>query len=121
MTVKAAKRGDDAVDAARKLYNGADKASKFRKSTGTYEIIYESGKNYVGKGGFARSIKSAANHAKPNKLNGYQEDAVLSITWIPAESKEKAFMNEYLMQLSKGKNNSNTYNLIWSPGRSFAK
>ena len=46
--------GDDVIKSAKAIYKVADKASDIKKSTGSYEIIYKSGKNYVGKGGFAR-------------------------------------------------------------------
>ena len=121
ITVKATKNGDDVIGAAKALYKASGTSSGFRKCTGSYEIVYKSGKNYSGKGGFNRAITSANRYTKPNKLNDFMGDEVESIMWRPASNNMFAFMNEYLLQLRKGVNNSNTYNLIWSPGRSYVK
>ena len=60
--VKNAKRvldnSDEVINAARKLYNASDVAGDFRKATGSYEILYKSGKTYNGKGSFKRAIQS---------------------------------------------------------------
>lgn len=109
---------DNVVDAA--------KATKkmVSSSTGAYEIIYKSGKNYVGKGPFSRAIASALEHAKPNKLNNYLGDEISSITWKRALNDREAFISEYLMQVNGNKVLSenpfaNTYNKIWSPGKRY--
>lgn len=49
---------DGIVDVAKATYKAADAASDIKKATGTYEILFKSGKNYVGKGGFKRAIMS---------------------------------------------------------------
>lgn len=111
-TVKVVDKADDVVDAAKVIYKTADKASDIRKATGSYEIIFKSGKNYVGKGGFNRAIKSAQR---------YGDDVATSIMWKSAPNKTAAFIDEFLMQDLKrggrGVNNMNTYNKIWSPGK----
>ncbi len=118
-TKKVAEGIDNAVDAAKATYKAADAASDIRKATGSYEIIYKSGKNYVGKGGFKRAIKSADLHAKPNRLNNYMGDEVVAIRWKSASDSRQAFIDEFEMQLKKGVNNDSTYNRIWSPGRKY--
>ena len=108
---------DDVIDVAKFILKNSDTASDLKKATGAYEIIFASGKNYVGKGGFKRAIDSAISHAKPNKLNGYLGDAVVSISWQKAANSNAAFIDEFIKQCKRGVNNSSTYNLIWSPGR----
>jgi len=107
-TVKVVDKADDVVDAAKVI----DKVSDIRKATGSYEIIFKSGKNYVGKAGFNRAIKSA---------HRYGDDVATSIMWKSAPNKTAAFIDEFLMQDLKrdgrGVNNMNTYNKIWSPGK----
>lgn len=75
--------------------------------------MYESGENYVGKGGFNRAVTSAVNHMR------LFEDKVSAFIWVPTSSQKRAFISEYLLQTvwGFGKKNANTYNLIWSPGR----
>lgn len=123
-------KGDDVVDTARTLKNAfnhvdnaTDAANAFRKSTGTYEVMYKSGRNYVGKGGFERAITSAAEHCSPNKINNYAGDVVESIRWVSAKDDAHAFAYEALWQLKRGvgKNGRMTYNKIWSPGRRYLK
>ena len=117
--VKAVTKADDVVDTAKAVYKAADKASDIRKATGSYEILYKSGKNYVGKGGFKRAITSAS---KTRQTNGII-DEVVSITWKKAPNSKAAFIDEYLAQLQRGVLSSNknawTYNKIWSPGRNY--
>ena len=104
----------------------ADKANDIRKATGSYEIIFESGKNYVGKGGFGRSIASAVGHA--TKFI----DPVVSIEWRRAANTQQAFLDEYMRMIKRGiviRNRNEilaqsiqkayTYNLIWSPGKTI--
>ena len=81
--------------------------------TGSYEILFESGKNYVGKGSEQRMIVSAKNHSVAFN------DPVVSMKWEPANSPKEAFVAEYFKMAVRGVNNSNTYNLIWSPGRRY--
>ena len=109
---------DNVVDAAKAMKQSVSSA------TGTYEVIYKSGKNYVGKGPFSRAITSALEHTKPNKLNNFAGDEVISITWKKAANDREAFISEYLMQVNGNKVLSadplaNTYNQIWSPGRKY--
>ena len=110
-TVKVVDKADDVVDSAKAIYRTADAASDIRKATGSYEIVYKSGKNYVGKGGFNRAIKSAQR---------YGDDVPTSIMWKSAPNKKAAFIDEFLMQdLGNGIKNKNTYNKIWSPGKRY--
>ena len=104
---------DSVVDAAKKVYRAADRTSDLKKATGAYEITYRSGKNYVGKGGFNRAINSA------KRLEKIGNDEVVSISWKSAPSARDAFIDEYYMMCRRGINNANTYNKIWSPGRSY--
>lgn len=111
-TVKVVDKADDVVGAAKVMYKTADKASDIRMATGSYEIIYKSGKNYVGKGGFNRAIKSAQR---------YGDDVATSIMWKSAPNAKQAFIDEFMMQTKRGVLSSNpfaeTYNKIWSPGK----
>ena len=113
-------------DGAKAVYKAADKANDIRKATGSYEIIFESGKNYVGKGGFGRSIASAVGHA--TKFI----DPVVSIEWRRAANTQQAFLDEYMRMIKRGiviRNRNEilaqsiqkayTYNLIWSPGKTI--
>ena len=108
---------DDVIDTAKFILKNSDAASDLKKATGSYEIIFASGKNYVGKGGFNRAINSAISHAKPNKLNDNLGDVVVSINWQKAANSNAAFIDEFLKQCKRGVKNPSTYNLIWSPGR----
>ncbi len=108
---------DDVVDAAQALRKASSQGSDLRKAVGSYEIVYKSGKNYVGKGGFQRAIQSARQHALPNELNGNLGDTVVSICWKKAPDNKTAFIDEYIMQCKNKVNNPNTYNKIWSPGK----
>ena len=113
-------------DGAKAVYKAADKANDIRKATGSYEIIFESGKNYVGKGGFGRSIASAVGHAAKFI------DPVVSIEWRRAANTQQAFLDEYMRMIKRGiviRNRNETlaqsiqkaytYNLIWSPGKTI--
>ena len=117
-TIKIADNTADVVDTAKDVYKILDTASDIKKATGTYEILYKSGKNYIGKGGFNRAISSAVRNA--SKYN----DEVISITWRSAPNHRTAFIEEYLMQkrfggvLSSNKDLP-TYNKIWSPGKRY--
>ena len=81
------------------------------KCSGSYEIEFQSGKNYVGKGNRSRMKISAKTHSIINN------DPVVSKHWYPAANDTEAFVDEYFRMAVRGVNNSNTYNLIWSPGR----
>ena len=116
-TVKVADKATDVLDTANTLYKTADAASDIRKATGSYEIVYKSGKNYIGKGNFNRAMTSAKAHAE-------SVDDILSIRWKSAPSSRDAFIDEYLMQrrfggVLSGDQELLTYNKIWSPGRRY--
>lgn len=105
------------------VIDAANDTKKFvSKSVGTYEIMYKSGKNYVGKGTFNRAIQSAKRYTAPHSLNNGLGDEVLSITWKKAANNKEAFITEYLWQHRKNgvlssNSSAKTYNVIWSPGR----
>ena len=106
------------IDAAKQVKRSVS------NSVGTYEIVYKSGKNYVGKGSFDRAIQSAQRYTKPHKLNGNLGDEVLSIIWKKATNDGEAFITEYLWQSRKNKTlsvngKSKTYNQRWSPGKGY--
>lgn len=103
---------DNVVDAAKATYKAADAASSIKQATGTYEIIFKNGKNYVGKGGFQRAIHSATKHAD----NLSDIDA---IRWKPSKDTIHAFMEEYALQTIRKLDPIKTYNKIWSPGKKF--
>ena len=107
---------DNVVDAAKAMRNADNVSDVIKNATGSYEILYKSGKNYVGKGGFNRAIKSAQ---KTRKIDGEIDDVVESIRWKPAPNHRQAFKEEFIMQSQKRVNNSDTYNKIWSPGRRY--
>ncbi|MBP3446407.1 MAG: RHS repeat-associated core domain-containing protein [Clostridia bacterium] len=119
LVIKATDDAPDVISSARRLKNSSSLTNRIRSSTGSYEILYESGKNYVGKGGFSRAITSAIQHAKPNQLNNYIGDTIKSIEWRSATNPAQAYVEEYLGQQLRGVNNPSTYNLIWSPGRNI--
>ena len=81
------------------------------KCSGSYEIHFQSGKNYVGKGSERRMQVSARTHSILNK------DPIVSMEWEYAPDAQTAFVDEYFKMAVRGVNNDNTYNLIWSPGR----
>ncbi len=115
-TVKVVDKATDVVDTAKTIYKTADAASDIRKATGSYEILYKSGNNYIGKGGFNRAITSATRNATK------YGDEVTSIVWKSAPNSRSAFIDEYLMQKRFGGVRNSyrdllTYNKIWSPGR----
>ncbi len=107
------KHGDDVLDLAK----GAKQA--YKEGTGVYEILFTSGKNYVGKGGFQRMIDSGKRILKGN------DDEILAMMWKPAKNNAEAFIGEYLLQTGKGvlsaSKRAGTYNQIWSPGRKLFK
>lgn len=111
------------IDKASDIVNAAKTVKKqVSSSVGTYEILYKSGKNYVGKGTFSRAIQSAQRYTKPHKLNDMLGDEILSITWAKADNNAHAFVTEYLWQRRKNgvlsaNPKAKTYNQIWSPGK----
>lgn len=85
---------------------------------GSYEITYESGKKYIGKGGQDRMWQSAAE--KANKYN----DTVKSVKWRPSElpTNNSAFIQEAKWMNNagwKGKGSEGFYNQINSPGHKY--
>ncbi len=90
-TKKVAEGIDNVVDAAKATYKAADAASNIKKATGTYEILYKSGKNYVGKGGFKRAISSAVRNADKHM------DEVVSIMWKSNTNATGAFLEESVL------------------------
>lgn len=120
VTVNAADNTKDLVKSARKLYNTSDSSSAIRKMTGSYEILYESGMTYVGKGGFYRATTSAKRYADKG-------DTVVLIKWTSAKNRKEAFINEYHSMLKYGGpnnrtiKNSRSYNKIWGPGLALSR
>ena len=117
-TIRVVDNASDVIDSAKTLYRAADATSDLRRATGSYEIMFESGKNYVGKGGFYRAITSASRNSSK------YGDNVLAILWNSAPDNTSAFIDEYLMQLRFGGVLSSdldllTYNKIWSPGKRY--
>lgn len=96
------------------LYKAADAASDIKKATGTYEFLFKSGKNYVGKGGFKRAITSAI------RITNDYSDEVVSIMWKSNKNSIGAFLEEYALQTIRGVGDiEKTYNKIWSPGKNI--
>lgn len=121
---KAVDKTDDIADIAKHLRKTDDLVKKARKATGSYEIIYSSGKNYVGKGSFDRAVNSAIRNANYDKLTGVAADPIKAIRWKSAPNSKAAFIDEYLMQRRAGgvlsyRYDLATYNQIWSPGRNY--
>ncbi len=103
------------IDAAKDIYKTANSTSKIRTSTGTYKILFENLKIYVGKGGFQRAIDSAVRIFKDTG------NKVVSIYWESSPNQVAAFMNEYVWQRESGFGQKDAehkmYNKIWSPGK----
>ena len=64
ITAKNGAKADDVIKVAQQSYRIASKNSGLKKSSGVYEILFSSGKNYVGKGGFQRMITSGKKISK---------------------------------------------------------
>lgn len=77
---------------------------------GSYEITYESGNKYIGKGGQERMWNSAARNA--NRF----ADTVTSVKWRPAASNLDAFIQEATWMQIASNQGTNLYNAIASPG-----
>ena len=107
---KIVSEADNVIDGAKALRKAAETTYSIRKSTGSYEIIFKSGTNYVGKGGYKRAIVSATTRQIMYK------DEVVSISWKAANTTQDAFVDEYMRMMRRGVRNTNTYNKIWSPG-----
>ena len=103
------------VDAARTYRRTAEKASEIKKTVGTYVVLYTSGNNYVGKGPFTRALTSAMEHLDVSS------DSISAILWAPGLSDDNAFIAEYLLQTVRnvGSKGVNTFNIIWSPGKTL--
>ena len=86
--------------------------------TGSYDIEFESGKHYVGKGSEARMRESA------NRIFKQFQDAIVKMEWRGSINEDAAFIDEYMRMSEYGFdfydkiNNpgSALYNLIMSPG-----
>ena len=113
-TVRVVSKVDDVVDAAKTLRRTADATDDIKDAVGTYVVLYKNGSNYVGKGPFKRAIKSASEHLQ-------NRDEIASIIWAPTSSNKTAFIAEYLLQTVRkvGKEGQDTFNKIWSPGRTL--
>ena len=79
--------------------------------TGSYDITFESGKHYVGKGSVNRMNKSA------NRISKKFGDKVVNKSWTSAKNSQIAFIDEY-MKMSKYNFDfgGQLYNKIISPG-----
>ena len=126
ITRRAVNKTDNVIDTAKTIRKSANNASDIKKATSSYEILFSSGKNYIGKGSFNRAIKSSIEHTKPNKLNNFVGDSVTSIRWKSAPTSKAAFIDEFFMQKRSGgvlsaDKNLFTYNQIWSPGKKYIK
>ena len=110
---------DDVLDTAKTAKKAGDLADDIKNAVGTYDIIFATGKNYAGKGGFGRMIQSA------RRIVEEAEDYVVAMMWKPALNNKMAFEQEYLVQMVHGVLGSDvgawTYNKIWSPGRNFIR
>ena len=104
---------DNVIDGAKALRRSEDAVSALKNATGSYEIIFKSGRNYVGKGGYGRAIISAT--VKQTVF----DDKVIFLSWKAAKTQQDAFVDEYFRMMKRGVRNANTYNRIWSPGRNI--
>ena len=114
-TVKVVDKAGDFIVTAKSVYKMADAASDIRKATGSYELLFESGKNYAGKGGFKRAMDSA------KRISTNEVDKVKAIYWKSAPNVRQAFIDDFFVQkkwIDSGKKGK-TYNKIWSPGRRY--
>ena len=88
------------------------------KCSGSYDIEFQSGKHYVGKGNEARMRKSA------RRVSQQHHDPVVDMEWRWARNEEVGFIDEYMRMSKYGFdfydriNNPNgiLYNKILSPG-----
>ena len=114
LSVSMADDTHDVVRTMRKVYSSipdTGDVSFLLKATGSYEIVYESGYRYIGKGGIYRSTVSAMQHLA-------EGDRVTDIIWRSAPNTMVAFIHEYWLQvIYKFKDNGKLFNRIWSPGR----
>jgi len=116
LSVSMADDTHDVVRTMRKVYSSipdTGDVSFLLKATGSYEIVYESGYRYIGKGGIYRSTVSALQHLAEN-------DTVREIIWRSAPNTMFAFVHEYWLQIIyKFKEGGKLFNEIWSPGRNI--
>ena len=114
-TLRVIKSSNHVVDAAKGLRKSQKISKKTKSATGSYEIIFNNGKTYVGKGGYNRMIKSAERYGGDVK----------AMKWTRANSQREAFINEYKTMCKYGGpnnsmvSNSNSLNKVWSPGRNY--
>jgi hypothetical protein len=88
-----------------------------RKQTGAYEIEFESGKTYGGKGSEDRMLDSV------RRLEDLHGDKAAKATHYPTATERDAFILEDIIIERNGglqsEGNPNTYNQINSPGRRY--
>ena len=95
------------------------KAQTKSESTGSYVIVFESGKTYCGKGGQSRAAKSAVRESVLNN------DLPILINWKSAINHREAFKDEYKNIEDNGGPQNNllgdhfNYNRIQSPGKIY--
>lgn len=107
-----AKAYSDARDIVKSQVNSLTKEKTESKSTGSYTIVFASGKKYHGKGPFERAEKSAIREGTINL------DLPIAIDWMPSENDREAFKDEYSRLSEDGSyRNPDNYNRIQSPGR----
>lgn len=94
-TVRIVDKATDVVDTAKTIYKTADAASDIRKATGSYEIIYKSGRNYIGKGGFNRAITSATRNTT---RYGALEGGILVINIQEVITDGRILANRYILR-----------------------
>jgi RHS repeat-associated protein len=83
------------------------------KHPGSYTIKFKNGKRYHGKGSFSRALQSAKQIAKDHETSF----EIYNIDWTPSTSNEQSFRDEAKrLEADGGKNNTNNYNQIDSPG-----
>jgi hypothetical protein len=86
------------------------------KQTGSYTLIFASGKRYRGKGGTDRSETSA------RRIEKETGDTHVATDWTKAETHRKAFKQEaQRIREDGGVDNPNNYNKINSPGERYSK
>lgn len=87
--------------------------------TGAYEILFESGKTYVGKGSKRRMKLSA------KRIELIYGDKPVSKMHFSTKTSKDGFILEHELMMKNGgprsAGNMNTYNRIHSPGRKYAK
>ena len=98
-------------------YVGENQLLVHNKCVGTYDLEFQSGKHYVGKGNKKRMMKSV------RRLQRKYGDIVINKTFIPAANNDAALISEYLIMgkynydFSVGNYEGILYNKIHSHGR----